>query len=399
MVDDDPDFWEDSQNDKYFSFGEDSEPSTRHHRRQVLRYVVTKKQQTILLRWCRRLRVAATPLLQPQNATFESEEIYIEDRSRDFGGGKYDVYFGPEILPQSSPGTERIGRILDAALEGDIESQYQMALLFREGNMLEKSEAFAFCLAWRAAARGHVRSMAFVAACHWSAWGVPLNYELGVHYYRRAAVHHYSPAEYMLGVSYFSGNGVPIHAVSALRWLGRAVRRGHGGAAELMGRIYSEGKLTATRPERAFKWWLRGALLGNPKSMLQVADCYFYARGVEYDYGRYLHWIEKLAQTNDETGLRRWSYANETVYVDFDEQMHLGLPLTENSRTLFLRRSTWVKVKTQDQLPVTEIIADQNHYLQTKGIYDSHLAHSCREAIGRFGRMRDWDEINSGSLH
>jgi TPR repeat protein len=63
---------------------------------------------------------------------------------------------------------------------------------------------------------------------------VPRDAKVAADWLRRSARQGHAPAQYALGVAYYSGYGVPKDAEQALGWIAEAEKNGHPEAIEAM---------------------------------------------------------------------------------------------------------------------------------------------------------------------
>lgn len=58
---------------------------------------------------------------------------------------------------------------------------------------------------------------------------------------------------------------------------------------------YANGKILPKNHAKAFSWFLRSAILGNPKGQSNVGVCYFYGYGTDQDYEKAFEFYKKSA--------------------------------------------------------------------------------------------------------
>ncbi|MDA7633237.1 sel1 repeat family protein [bacterium] len=69
--------------------------------------------------------------------------------------------------------------------------------------------------------------------------GVPQDYKESVKWYRKAAEQGYAGAQYCLGVLYNQGEGVPQDYKESAKWYRKAAEQGYAGAQYGLGRLYN----------------------------------------------------------------------------------------------------------------------------------------------------------------
>ena len=71
--------------------------------------------------------------------------------------------------------------------------------------------------------------------------------------------------------------------------------RGDGSAACQLGDGYSEGGELPFRPRRAFRWYVRGAFVGDIAAMNNLGVCYSAGEGCRGDLKKAVHWYRRAA--------------------------------------------------------------------------------------------------------
>lgn len=85
------------------------------------------------------------------------------------------------------------------------------------------------------------------------------NYADAVRVWRPLATHGDSRAEYMLGMAYDLGRGVPQNYATAAVWYLRAAEQGLHEAQADLGTMYASGRGVPLDYALAIKWWNRAA--------------------------------------------------------------------------------------------------------------------------------------------
>jgi TPR repeat protein len=84
----------------------------------------------------------------------------------------------------------------------------------------------AFRMFLRAAIGGNAEAQFSLAVCYRDGNGIPLNYKEAARWFRMAAEQGHAEAQYSLGNCYRLGHGVPYDYAEAIQWFGRAAERG-----------------------------------------------------------------------------------------------------------------------------------------------------------------------------
>ncbi len=115
-------------------------------------------------------------------------------------------------------------------------------------------------------------------------------------WYRRAARAGHAQAQHNLGAAYLAGDGVPRDVAAALRWWHRAAAGGSVDAQFNLGVIYALGRY-GVRPDmkRAMHWWRRAAILGDPMAQYNLGTLYANGDGPVRSYCEAQRWWERSA--------------------------------------------------------------------------------------------------------
>jgi TPR repeat protein len=81
-------------------------------------------------------------------------------------------------------------------------------------------------------------------------------------------------AEYLIGLMYANGQGVPQDFAEAMKWHRRAANQGEAKAQFSVGVMYFKGLGTPTNHAEAFKWYRRAAEQGDPTAQFNLGAMY-----------------------------------------------------------------------------------------------------------------------------
>jgi len=94
-------------------------------------------------------------------------------------------------------------------------------------------------------------------------FGVDMNDELALEYYRQAAEKGHAEAQFNLAVMHQNGWGVPASDEAANEWYRKAAEQGVTGAQVALGRYYAMDFLDTYDPVEAYKWFSLAEHLGD----------------------------------------------------------------------------------------------------------------------------------------
>lgn len=106
----------------------------------------------------------------------------------------------------------------------------------------------------------------------------------------RAARENHPRAQYMLGLLYAHGWGVPKDGAEAMEWFARSTQNGYGPACYHLGWIYHKGDGVPRNDERATRLMEQAAGQGMAAAHLALGRFYEHGEGVPTDTGQALKW-------------------------------------------------------------------------------------------------------------
>lgn len=258
-----------------------------------------------------------------------------------------ELYIAGYLEPDNNLAIEYI---CQAANEGYVEAQYQLAQGYRSGALGVHSveEDAVQSAKWMkiAADNGHPLAIdelkdipeivrpkritkkfsqleeLFIAS-HFT-----IDDDLRLDYLTRAANGGLVEAQCELGDCYNCGIGVDENEEEAAKWFQKAAEQGHAEAQYRLGVWYNCGIGVDENKEEAIKWYKKAAEQGHAEAQLQLGDCYYYGSGVDeneeeaeiwysraaeqgHDEAQYMlgvYWEEK-AKTKKEESVKSWHLA------------------------------------------------------------------------------------------
>lgn len=102
-------------------------------------------------------------------------------------------------------------------------------------------------------------------------------------------------AQYMIGVMYSDGEGVPIDMATAMEWFSKAARLGHAAAMYELAKGYLEGNGLPRDDKKGLKLLRRAARSGSAAAQMQLAVMYENGDRLPADLGKAFDWYRKAA--------------------------------------------------------------------------------------------------------
>ncbi|MGH8809886.1 MAG: tetratricopeptide repeat protein [Noviherbaspirillum sp.] len=113
-----------------------------------------------------------------------------------------------------------------AALQGNVEAQYNVALKYDKGIGVTRDYRQAVSWYRNAAEQGHREAQYNLAGMYDSGQGIAKNNRYALDWYRKAAEQGNPDAQFNLGMMYVGGEGVPRDPIQAYKWFSIAAANG-----------------------------------------------------------------------------------------------------------------------------------------------------------------------------
>jgi len=202
------------------------------------------------------------------------------------------------VLSNLTPSTQKVcdGKLVkEMASRGHVFEQNQLGIasMLAIGPDYSQKEA----LHWfeRAAVRGYAPAQVNVAVMYANGWATPRNYGAALRWLREAADQKFARAYYNLGILYMNGGGVPQDYKEAFAWFEKGAKAGDSSAATNLGYFYDRGLGCDRDATTAVFWYRKAADAGNPLGENNLADMYMNGEGVPRDDGEAFKWFQKSA--------------------------------------------------------------------------------------------------------
>ncbi len=183
--------------------------------------------------------------------------------------------------------------IKSLAYQGNERAQYNLALSFYTGELLEQ------------------------------------NIDSAVFWFTKSAEAGVAFAQYNLGLIYHQGSGVRKNDVEAEKWFLMAARhyddecqsgsrgdavqwftlaalQNYPDAQNMLGNVYLSGEGATVDYQKALKWYKLAAVEGHPVAMFNLGYMYYYGRGVYPNKTIAAHWIKKAMSAGNNTAKEFW---------------------------------------------------------------------------------------------
>ena len=215
--------------------------------------------------------------------------------------------------------------IQKAAKQGDIEAQFVLGLLCKNGDeFLGIKPNHVEAVKWfrKAAEKEYAAAQNNLGDCYYAGEGVPQNYTEAVNWYRKAAEKGNVSAQWNLGFCYVTGEGVEKNPFEAVKWYRKAAEKEYAAAQNSLGLCYYAGKGVPQNYTEAVKWYRKAAEKGNVSAQRNLGFCYETGNGVEKDPSEAVNWYRMAADQDDslaQTSLGECYYDGKGVQQDYNK--------------------------------------------------------------------------------
>lgn len=182
------------------------------------------------------------------------------------------------------------------AEQGDVESQFLLGNVYREGKgiVINLSEA----KSWyeKAAKKGHANAQFGLGLMYFQGEGTRQDYKEALKWWRKSAEQGVRIAQMFLGEMLYHGNGVTQDYREAREWLKMAAEQGDGRAQNFLGEMYSKGLGVEQDYQKSMKWYRMSAESGDALAQHNLGAFYYFGHGVPKDYEEALRWYRSAAE-------------------------------------------------------------------------------------------------------
>lgn len=179
-----------------------------------------------------------------------------------------------------------------AAHAGHAPAQAALGSILLDESALERDLQAGFSWLSNAAKQGDAGAQLAVAQAYEKGRGTPVNIAGAVHWYRQAAASGLTQAQRQLAVLYLTGAAMmPRNQTLAIRWLNRAAKRGDRVAQRRLGVVFEQGDGVKANLHEAIKWHRRAAAQGSAWAQYHLAIFYEEGRGVRRSAVQALSWF------------------------------------------------------------------------------------------------------------
>ena len=146
--------------------------------------------------------------------------------------------------------------ITKKAKQGDSEAQYNLALMYDNGDGIPKNEKKALHWYLESAKQGDSEAQLKLALMYIEGDGTPKNEKKALHWFTESAKQGDSAAQYSLALMYYNGDGIPKNEKRALHWFTESAKQGYSEAQFNLAVMFYKGEGTPKNEKKAYQWML-----------------------------------------------------------------------------------------------------------------------------------------------
>ena len=123
--------------------------------------------------------------------------------------------------------TQAIEWYTKSANQGLAEAQYNLGVMYYNGQGVKRDYPKAFELFTKSANQGYAKAEYNLGVMYYNGHGIKQDYQKAFEWFTKSANQGYAEAEYNLGVMYYNGQGVSKNLNTAKQWFAKACENGY----------------------------------------------------------------------------------------------------------------------------------------------------------------------------
>lgn len=212
---------------------------------------------------------------------------------------------------------------------GDADAPYEMALIYKDGEIVQKDNAKAAEYLSNAVDMGNISATLDLACAYLRGDIVEQDKVKGVELMRRAADAGNGTAANNLSILYEKGDGVEADINASIDWAVKAAENGDGDQAFEYALAFFNGKAPFEEDKaKGLEFFILSANAGSVVAMENVGVCYNNAYGTERNTEKAIEWFEKAARVGSEKGFNNLKELYNEVYGETGKERYIQI-LTE----------------------------------------------------------------------
>jgi hypothetical protein len=227
------------------------------------------------------------------------------------------VFEPKKISPKQAGPPYKLEELRIKAEQNDAKAQYNLGLMYYQGNGVSKDTAKAISWWRKAADQGDGEAQHNLGVMCFHGQGVAKDAVEAAKWFSLAGERGIVSAQYNLGGMYVQGVGLERNYREGLKWLSKAANQGDREAQFYLGGMFDAGEGTSRNSSEAVIWWRKSAEQGFAEANYCIGNAYAKGEGVAKDEAAAALWWRKAA----ELGVREAHYNLAAAY---DEGLGVG---------------------------------------------------------------------------
>ncbi|HET9843090.1 MAG TPA: tetratricopeptide repeat protein [Gammaproteobacteria bacterium] len=239
-----------------------------------------------------------------------------------------------------------------AADLGHPDAQFNLAILYLEGDGIEKNEEKAYDWFLQASEQDHKEANAYLAFMNLLGIATAYDPKVAIELYISSLEDNTTPiaqeenikdpvldaaekgnpqAQYEIGLRFLHGDGVKKDSIEAFEWLQEAATLNHNPAQYELGMMFLEGKGVAQDSKTAIHWLTKAAENNNPQAQYELGLLYFTGKFLQKNVQQAYAWFNVAAsQDIVEAHAARSLVIQEMTAQEIEQAENLSRPMHLN---------------------------------------------------------------------
>lgn len=265
-----------------------------------------------------------------------------------YGSSKSDFDHGHEYYKQGEYG-QAFQIWSSLAKQGYSSAQYNLGVMYEEGQGVQKNYAAAVQWYGIAADMGHSSAQYKLAKIYKTGqYGIAINKVEAAKLYEKAAEQGNEGAQYFLAEMYYDGDGIPQDYHQAFKWFSKLLDKEHPEAAQFyIGSLYYFGHGVPQDYREAVKMYTNASDNGLSSAMNNLGIMYENGEGVSQNniIAYALYNLSSAKDSSSENDALK--YRNSILSKMTNQEIEIGQSLTHNMQTNGISKAIKQYLKTQ----------------------------------------------------
>jgi uncharacterized protein len=231
----------------------------------------------------------------------------------DMAQNKLSYYFNKAVESHElGRELEAVDWLRKAANGGHVIAQYNLGMMYLNGEVVKQDRYEAIVLLRMAAEKGYSDAQYNLGYIYFKGLGARQDYLKAFKWFHKAAKHNVSYAQHALGEMYENGLGVKQNYKQALIWYKKAADQGSSEDQIKLGHMYTDGKGVKQDYKQAFAFYSKAADQGHVKAQFILGVMYSLGEGVGLDKVKSKNWFKNACNNKYKDGCDQ--------YIELDKQ-------------------------------------------------------------------------------